>query len=248
VIAVAGSRPGPVTAAAVGKAVRHVLRLDDDLTPFYEAASGDPELAWVARGAGRMIRSQTVFEEVVKTICTTNCSWSATERMVGALVERLGERAPGSPAAGPWGRAFPTPEAMAQTEPAFYRDVARAGYRGPYLISVSRSVADGTVDLEELARASPREIPDEEVSSRLQALPGVGPYAAAHVMMLLGRYSPLILDSWTRPKFARLTGRRTVSDATIIRRFRRFGPYAGLAFWMFLTRDWVDEPDSAATP
>jgi N-glycosylase/DNA lyase len=237
-----------VTALAVGNAARYVLRLDHDLAPFYESAAADPELAWVVRGAGRMIRSQTVFEEVVKTICTTNCAWSATERMVGALVEHLGERAPGSAPAGPWGRAFPTPEAMAQAEPAFYRDVARAGYRGPYLISVARSVANGTVDLEELATASPGEISDEEVSARLQALPGVGPYAAAHVMMLLGRYSPLILDSWTRPKFARLTGRRTVSDATIVRRFRRFGPYAGLAFWLFLTRDWVDEPDPAATP
>jgi hypothetical protein len=31
-----------------------------------------------------------------------------------------------------------------------------------------------------------------------------------------------------------------VSDAGIERRFRRYGPYAGLAFWLYLTRDWVD--------
>jgi len=58
-------------------------------------------------------------------------------------------------------------------------------------------------------------------------------------MMLLGRYSLLILDSWTRPKYARLNGGRAVKDATIERRFRRYGPYAGLAFWLYLTRDWV---------
>jgi len=28
-------------------------------------------------------------------VCTTNCAWSATERMVGALVAHLGEAAPG---------------------------------------------------------------------------------------------------------------------------------------------------------
>jgi N-glycosylase/DNA lyase len=61
-------------------------------------------------------------------------------------------------------------------------------------------------------------------------------------MMLLGRYSSLVLDSWTRPKYARLLGKKTVADSTIIRRFRRYGPYAGLAFWLFLTRDWVPEP------
>ena len=41
-----------------------------------------------------MIRSPSVFEEVVKTICTTNCTWSATVRMVSSLVQNLGEPAP----------------------------------------------------------------------------------------------------------------------------------------------------------
>ena len=73
----------------------------------------------------------------------------------------------------------------------------------------------------------------------LLALPGVGPYAAAHIMMLLGRYSRLVFDAWTRPKYASLNGGRKVKDSTIERRFRRYGPYAGLAFWLFLTDDWV---------
>jgi hypothetical protein len=59
-------------------------------------------------------------------------------------------------------------------------------------------------------------------------------------MMLVGRYSPLILDSWTRPKYASVNGRQA-SDATIERRFKRYGPYAGLAFWLYLTRDWVPD-------
>ena len=60
------------------------------------------------------------------------------------------------------------------------------------------------------------------------------------VMMLLGRYSRLILDSWTRPKYAQLNGGKVVTDAAIGRRFLRYGPYAGLAFWLTLTRDWVE--------
>jgi hypothetical protein len=59
-------------------------------------------------------------------------------------------------------------------------------------------------------------------------------------MMTLGRYHRLILDSWTRPTYARKAGRAKVSDAGIVRRFRRYGPYAGLAFWLYLTRDWVE--------
>ena len=245
-VTVAGPEPAAEEAEAVLDAVRHVLRLDEDLSPFYALAAGDPALSWSTEGAGRMIRSPAVFDDVVKTICTTNCAWSATQRMVSALVEHLGEPAPGAPATGPLRRAFPTPAAMAEAPDAFYRDVVRAGYRGRYLKELAATVAVGALDLEELARAQPDDLPDEEVYRRLLALPGVGPYAAAQIMMLLGRYSRLILDSWTRPKYARLTGRRTVKDTAIERRFRRYGRYAGLAFWLFLTRDWIEEPGAVA--
>jgi len=239
-IAGAGRPPGKAELLQLVERVRWILRLDADLSPFYALAAGDPDLAWVTRGAGRMVRSPTVFEEVVKTICTTNCAWSATERMVAALVEHLGEPANGAAPTGPYGRAFPTPAAMAGAGEPFYRDVVRAGYRGRYLRELADGAASGTLDLEELGHAPPEEISDDEVEARLLALPGVGPYAAAHVMLMLGRHSRLVLDSWTRPTYARIVGRAT-KDATIVRRFRRYGRYAGLAFWLTVTRDWVDD-------
>jgi hypothetical protein len=49
---------------------RHMLRLDADLSTFYEVARDDPDLSWTVTGSGRMLRSPTVFEDVVKTICT----------------------------------------------------------------------------------------------------------------------------------------------------------------------------------
>jgi 3-methyladenine DNA glycosylase/8-oxoguanine DNA glycosylase len=213
--------------------LRRVLNLDEDLSRFYEAVATDPDLAWAAAGAGRMLRGATVFEDVVKTICTTNCAWSATVRMTTALVDSLGR-----PTADGRSRAFPAAQAMAEAPDELYRDVARAGYRGAYLRQLAGDVAGGAVDLEAL-RAPREQLPDDEVAARLLALPGVGPYAAAHMMMLLGRHSLLILDSWTRPTYARLVGRKAVADRTIVRRFRRYGAYAGLAFWLFLTRDWA---------
>jgi 3-methyladenine DNA glycosylase/8-oxoguanine DNA glycosylase len=157
--------------------------------------------------------------------------------MVDALVANLGDPAIGGD--GPLTNAFPTPEAMADAPAAFYRDVVRAGYRGAYLRSLARSVADGTLDLEAFGRATREELPDADLEVALLALPGVGPYAAAHIMMTLGRHSRLILDSWTRPTYARVLGRtRAVSDRQIERRFRRYGEHAGLAFWLTVTRDW----------
>ena len=240
-VEVSGRVPGATSTESLLVTLRHVLNLDEDLSPFYQVAAEDPELAWVARGAGRMVRSPTVFEEVVKTVCTTNCSWALTTKMVTALVQHLGEPAAGAPKEGWRGRAFPTAEAMAASPERFYRDVVRAGYRGPYLRTLARMVAAGDVDLERLGERD-NGLTDEEVEEALVALPGVGPYAAAHIGLMLGRYSRLILDSWTRPKYARLRGsKRPVSDAAIVRRFRPYGRYAGLAFWCYLTRDWVDE-------
>jgi N-glycosylase/DNA lyase len=236
-----GATPSPAARAAAAAAASHVLRLDQDLSGFYRVASADPRLAWAARGAGRMLRSPTVWEDVVKTVCTTNCSWSLTTTMVRALVTHLGEPAAGW-AGEPLTNAFPTPEVMASQNEAFYRGVVRSGYRAPGLIKLAEIVASGEEDLEQLGNADRTEVADDEVEARLLALPGVGPYAAAHIMMTLGRNSRLILDSWTRPTYARMNGHKKVpSDASITRRFRSYGPDAGLAFWLFVTEDWVDD-------
>jgi 3-methyladenine DNA glycosylase/8-oxoguanine DNA glycosylase len=234
-----GSTPNSKQQAALLACVGHVLRLDQDLSGFYKLAADDPDLEWVTKGAGRMVRSPTVYEDVVKTICTTNCSWALTRKMVEAMVSDLGEPAVGG--LGPLTNAFPSPEAMAAQPESFYRERVRAGYRSPYFVRLARSVASGETDLESLAAPGEEDEEDDEIERRLLELPGVGPYAAAHIMMTLGRNSRLILDSWTRPTYARAVAKRSVSDKTIARRFHRYGEHAGLAFWLFITRDWVPE-------
>jgi len=111
---------------------------------------------------------------------------------VAALVAELGVEAPGG------ARTFPTPAALAEAKESVYRDVVRAGYRGPYLKTLAGDIAEGRIALEELNDPS---LADEEVAERLLALPGVGPYAAAHVMLTsLARYSRLSLDASTRSR------------------------------------------------
>lgn len=222
-----GRRPGKRALAELARAVRRMFRLDEDFAPFYAAIENDPQLSWAARGAGRMLAAPTVFEDVVKTICTTNCAWSGTVRMVSALVENLG------------GGAFPEPASMAKAPASFYRDTARAGYRGAYLKALASDVARGALDLERLRPE--HGLTDAQVEEQLLALPGVGPYACAHIMMLLGRYHRLIFDSWTRPAYLRVAGKRRASDRAIERAYRKYGAFAGLAFWLTLTRGWVEE-------
>ncbi len=209
---------------------RRIFRLEDDLAPFYAALEGDADLAWARCGAGRMLASATVFEDVVRTICTTNCAWSATERMIGALVQ-LG------------GGAFPAPEQLAATPERWFSEKARMGYRGPYVREIARRVVHGDLDLERLLPQHGMHA--DEVEEALLALPGVGPYAAAHVMQLLGYHELLILDSWTRPTYLRKSKKKQAKDSTIRRAFAKYGRFAGLAFWLYLTSHWHEEERDA---
>jgi 3-methyladenine DNA glycosylase/8-oxoguanine DNA glycosylase len=223
IVVTSDTKVGKRDARIVGNAVARMFRLDANLAPFYARISNDPMLSWAANGSGRLLASPTVFEDVVKTICTTNCVWGATVRMATALVE-VG------------GGAFPEPEQLAKTPDAWYKDVAKMGYRGPYVKAIARDVVAGALELEALLPG--RGLDDDEVEERLRELPGVGPYAAAHIAQLLGRHKRLILDSWTRPTYLRLAGKKSAKDRTIERAFARYGDYAGLAFWIYLTHNW----------
>ena len=171
---VGGGAPTTSQREHLARAATGVLHLGHDLSGFYAAAADDPELAWVTTGAGRMLRSPTVWEDVVKTVCTTNCSWGLTTKMVTALVTHLGEPAVGH-AGDRLANAFPTPAAMAAQPESFYRETVRSGYRAPVFVRLAAMVAAGEVDLEALGTAGRDDLPDEEVERRLLALPGVGP-------------------------------------------------------------------------
>jgi 3-methyladenine DNA glycosylase/8-oxoguanine DNA glycosylase len=227
-------RLGKRAAAKVVHDVRHVLRLDEELTEFYTAVREAEEFRWIEQqGAGRLLRSPTVFEDVVKAICTTNCSWALTVKMVEGLVRSLGREADDGR------RSFPTPQAMAEAPLRFYSEVMRAGYRAPYFKELAERVACGELDVEGWLTS---ELPTEELKREMKRIKGVGDYAADTLLRLVGRYDGLALDSWVRGKFARLRGKgRPVTDEKIARFYRRFGAWRGLALWCDMTRDWLED-------
>lgn len=223
------------------RAVRRVLNLDLDLSGFHDAARACKGMGWMAdEGLGRMLRSPSIWEDLVKLVLTTNCSWAFTTRMIDALVDGYGDRAPGG------ARAFPRPESLARAGEAALRERVRAGYRAPHLASLAREVAAGRIAPEswEAGLADPADLRRE-----LLELPGVGPYVAENMLKLLGRPDGLALDSWLRAKYARVYhGGRSVTDRTIARRYARMGEWGGLALWCEMTRDWLDEKDPLRSP
>jgi N-glycosylase/DNA lyase len=211
---------------------RHLLRLDDDLSGLYAAVDGHERLVWInEKRAGRLLRGATVFEDLVKTICTTNCSWSLTKSMVSNIVENLGSPGPGGR------KAFPTPESMAGVSSDFYRDEVRAGYRSPYFVELAQSVASGELDPESWLTS---ELPTPELKKEMKRVKGVGDYAAENLLKLVGRYDGLALDSWLRSQFYKAhNAEKVCPDKKIERHYKKFGKWRGLVIWCDMTEKWI---------
>lgn len=220
---------------AIKAALRRMLALDDDLTELYAVCAADPAASWVCElGVGRLLRSPTAFEDLVKTLTTTNCSWALTKSMCRRLVETLGATG----AAGE--RAFPTAAAIAAAGEPHLRDEVRAGYRSRAFVELAERVASGELPVERWLAAAPDPLLDEDVLSALLALRGFGPYAAQGMLGLLGRPRGLALDSWVRAKLPRLLGVPSMTDADIAARYSAYGRWGGTVLWLELTRDWFD--------
>lgn len=207
------------------------LRLDEDLSDFYSIARKHRRFQWIPRlKAGRLLRAPTVFEDVVKMICTTNCTWALTTIMVTNLTTKLGERFDDGL------YSFPTPERLAGATERFLRKEVRAGYRSPYLLELAERVASKKLDLESWRTS---QLPTDQLYKVIRSVKGVGDYAAGNILKLLGRYDYLGLDSWVRAKFYKhYRNGRKVSDKTIEQAYAQYGKWRGLFFWLEMTSDW----------
>jgi 3-methyladenine DNA glycosylase/8-oxoguanine DNA glycosylase len=241
---VAGAAPlTPAEQTALEIGLRRAFVLDEEFGGWWALCASEPGLATAReRFQGRMLRSPSVFEDLIKTVCSINTTWSQTKGMVRNLVAHHGAGDPDCP---PEARAFPPPQAVAALAANELQDRARVGYRAQTILGIAQAVTEGRLDLERLQ--DPR-LPDEEIAAIMIALPGLGPYAVAHMMMLLGRYDHLPVDTWLRSTVRQSWfGGRAASDREIVAAFERFRPYRSLAFRFYdwagaLRREvWTDE-------
>jgi 3-methyladenine DNA glycosylase/8-oxoguanine DNA glycosylase len=193
---------GATDSEELRKRVARMFQLHLDLSEFLAMTRDSAPHAWVApAGFGRLLCGSTLWEDAVKVIATTNTMWSQTVRMVGLLVEKCGREG-----------AFPVPAEVARfTAEELQRD-CRLGYRAKSI----RTLAE--MDL-------------EAVDDYLD-LPGIGPYGAAHLRAMDGKHDDIAVDTEFR-RFVRETyhGGRKVSDATMLRRYAKWGRWKYLAYW-----------------
>ena len=211
------------------KKIGRMFQLDLDLSDFHARARGSEAHEWVTgAGFGRLLCGSTLFEDVVKIITTTNTMWRQTIRMNELLVEMYG-RATRSGA-----HAFPLAEDIAKVSEEELKERCRLGYRAKSVALLSRGLADGSIDADRISDPSQS---TEELFESYLTLPGLGPYGAAHLLAMDGRHDFIAVDTEFR-RFVRETYHqgRSVSDATMLRRYAKWGRWKYLAYWSELWR------------
>ncbi len=197
--------------------IRRMLQLDDGGVKDFHLA--DPR--WRRSGRGRLFRSPTFFEDLIKTVTSCNVAWPSTVRMNQRLCEAIDP-------------AFPSAQRLARVRPATLRARCGVGYRDARMVQLGRLVASGEADpawFEDPVNS------DEQVFEALLALPGLGPYSAGNVMQLLGRYSRLAIDTET-VRHARETlgmeGETRRIEKRLEAHYEPFGAHRFRSYWFEL--------------
>lgn len=214
---------------AIRRAVSRGLEIERDLTDFYALVRGYPRYSWIAElGAGRLLASPTVWEDLAKTLLTTNTTWKLTIQMVKRL-NALGDRYPDG------GHAFPSPARIAALTAAELDQAVRAGYRSAYLHLLAERIASGEIEVEAWRDAG---LPSEEIYKRIKGLKGFGDYAAGNMLRLLGHFDRLATDSECRAVFREINGGVDGNDQAIRAYYEPFGQWRGLVQWMDVMRSY----------
>jgi DNA-3-methyladenine glycosylase II len=162
--------------------LERLLGLRVDLAGFYQSVAHDGRLGPLVRRFRGMKppRFATVFEGVVNAMACQQLSLTLGVHLLNRLAMTFG------PACGEGDEtvhAFPRPEDLARLDPADLRQFGFSRQKGRAIIELAQSVAEGQLDLEELAT-----LPDDEAVTRLRELRGVGRWTAEYVLLRgLGR-------------------------------------------------------------
>lgn len=243
--------------AGVRVSLAHVLRLDESTELIAGFHAADPRFA--RSGRGRLMRSPSLFEDIIKTVTSCNVTWPSTVSMNRKLCRVFGRRS----ASG--GYAFPTAAKLARARPGVLRARCSVGYRDARIVELAKLFAPGDrgrtprgSDLPSPAWIADPNVGDDDLFKGLQELPGVGPYAAANIMQLLGRYSRLPLDTESirhGRTILGLTGTGAQVMKRVHRHFEPFGEHRFRSYWFELWRyyetrrgpSWTWERDSTGS-
>lgn len=213
-------REGRMCGTAFGRYVE--VAQDGENVTIYGAGTADEEVLWrryfdldrdygsirkqvieteprlcdaAAFAAGVHVLAQEPWEALCSFVISQNNHIPRIRGIIRRLCLHYGERADGwEYAANPEdAMTFPTAEALSKASEEQLRALG-CGYRAGYLAALSRSVAEGRIDLDAIAQAA-----TPEARKILLTIRGVGPKVAECVLLYgFGRMECFPVDVWIR--------------------------------------------------
>jgi N-glycosylase/DNA lyase len=232
-------RNGADPSAAIDELVRRLrlsLGLERDLSEFYRLCASHPVLRVApAIGAGRIIRSASMTENIVKAICGTNVNWTQAVKMINRIGQ-LGPIVPHFRSQSAW----PTPREILRAGDRYLKDVCRLGYRTDSILAFCRDVAERRFDPDKLdSLAADPAVSSEEIVKVLLKIPGVGPSSANYLVGFLGRHDRLSIDTSTVAHVRAMhTNGKKPTFKQIERIYASYGKWKNLVWWVESWLQW----------
>ena len=199
----------------IRKMIRRALCLDMHTDRLLEKAERiHPEFAkLIKKGAGRMLRSPTLWEDAAKTLFTTNCTWALTQKMCESMCsDRFSSRTP----CGAY--PFPVPNVFAKYSPEQLREIVCVGYRAGYVTALAESFTE-----DPYLRNLETDGHDYATADRIvRNLKGFADYACAHLLVLAGYFEKIPVDT-TVVSFLKENYRVRKPQSFIARHYRKWG-------------------------
>ena len=183
----------------------------DNTEAISRAEQLDAKVAtFLKQGGGRYLRGSCFFEDFIKTICTVNASWAYTTQMAKRFIDTLGNG------------CFPSPLEVLAAGAGVLQKQVRMGYRAEVVFNATRFLLENGV-IDERGNVDPTTLSYDF----LLQMRGIGPYAAAHTMVLLHDYSMLPVDCEVTAYCQKQLG---LEAKQIVPHFEKWGDYKFLGY------------------
>jgi len=196
--------------------IDYMFRLDEDFDEFYQLCRKHRELQDVAKlRAGRLLRSSIFFEDLVKTLCTTNTSWTQTKNMTNQLIGLVGNG------------AFPSPTEILGFGREKLNQELSLGYRSDYLFDLAIRYDSTNSDLK---YSDLKKLSSKEATKTVRSIRGFGEYATNHVLMILGFYDTIPVDCEVKQYLMTEKNLQNVTRKDLDNEYGHWGPWAYLGY------------------
>ncbi|MFS0785128.1 hypothetical protein ABC345_01965 [Shouchella sp. 1P09AA] len=199
--------------------VSWMFRLNEVFQPFYTLCETYQELAFLQEHKrGRLLRSPSLFEDMIKVLFTTNTRWQQTIQMSELLTIQLGDRTSG------FGRTFytfPSPERIKDAGESFLQKYVRVGYRSRYILDAAEKILN-----------QPERYLNTSSADVFKEIKGVGPYARNSLAMIIGQYDGVPVDSEYKKHVIQTYFQGVApSKKELETVYDKWGEYKYLAYW-----------------